>query len=49
MMTRNALYLVIVAMGTFLTIISYLYYDETRQSAGFQIQINEYGLTVDPN
>lgn len=48
-MTRDALYLVIVAMGTFLTIISYLYYDETRRPDGFQIQIDEYGLTVDPN
>jgi hypothetical protein len=46
-MTRNALSLLVVALGTGIAILGYLYYEETRAKSGIEIQIDENGLSVE--
>lgn len=46
-MTRNALSMLVVALGIGIAVLGYLYYEETRAKSGIEIQIDENGLTME--
>lgn len=46
-MSRNTLLLLVVLLGVGITVIGYLYYQETRTRSGIEIQIDEHGLTME--
>lgn len=46
-MTRNALFLLVGAMGIGIAVLGYLYYEETRARSGIEIKIDENGLTME--
>lgn len=46
-MTRNALFLLVGALGIGIAVLGYLYYEETRSRSGIEIQIDENGLTME--
>ena len=48
-MSRNTLYLVIGLLAAVITIVGYLYYEESRKRTGIKIEIGEQGITIEEN
>ncbi len=46
-MTRNALFLLIGALGVCIAVLGYLYYQETRAHSSIEIQIDGNGLSME--
>jgi hypothetical protein len=48
-MSRNTLYLVIGLLAVGVIVVGYLYYEESRQRTGIEIEIGEHGITIEEN
>ncbi len=46
-MSRNALYLVIGLLAAGVIVVGYLYYQESRNRSGIEIEIGEHGVTIE--
>jgi len=46
-MSRNVLYLVIGLLAAGVIVVGYLYYQESRNRSGIEIEIGEHGVTIE--